>query len=281
MRSPLPLLAAAACCGLFAPGALADDMAGDTAVATKAEVRLEGPVRVMSSGAVELRSPLGSDDVALFVRRAEPDHPSHTYVVYRGPDLATILDENAALAEHEDIVVLRSSIDNLAQAATPSAQEAPWRVSFVEGPVRYETWRGNGAILYVTTDGETLAYRGKDLDAIIAAHPALKPRPEIAVVRRHIALLPEYRLRTQPYANRIERAAWLDMTVKPDTTEVIVYETTPQGTWTKHTWSGKDYRDIARAEAGFRARGPLWFDLDFGAELPDLPPLPDLPNPFN
>lgn len=281
MRSPLPLIAAAACLGLFAPGAIADDMAGDTAVATKAQVRLEGPVRVMTSGAVELRSPLGSDDVSLFVRRAEADHPSHTYVVYRGSDLATIVSEHKDLAENEDIVVLRSSIDSLPKAAMPSVQEAPWRVSFVDGPVRYETWRGTGAILYVTTDGETIAYRGNDLDAIVAAHPELKARPEMTVVRRRITQIPEYRLRTQPYANKIERAAWLDMTVKPDTTDVVVYESTPEGTWSTHNWSGKDYRDIARAEADFRARGPLWFDLDFGADLPDLPPLPDLPNPFN
>ena len=185
--------------------------------------------------------------------------------MYRGSDLATIVSEHKDLAENEDIVVLRSSIDSLPKAAMPSVQEAPWRVSFVDGPVRYETWRGTGAILYVTTDGETIAYRGNDLDAIVAAHPELKARPEMTVVRRRITQIPEYRLRTQPYANKIERAAWLDMTVKPDTTDVVVYESTPEGTWSTHNWSGKDYRDIARAEADFRARGPLWFDLDFGA----------------
>ncbi len=276
MRSPLPLLAVTVCLGILGTVAVAGEKSDDTAVATtSASIRMEGPIRVVSVDEAELRVPLGGDVVCLFVRQADSAHPSRIDTVYSGPNLASIVAANASLESSDAISALTGALDTLPKAAAPSNTEAPWRVAFVDGPVRYETWRGaTSALLHVTRDGTTTAYRGRDLAEILANHAELKELDEVHRLRSRVDALGTLRLRTQPWANRIERPAWLDMTLRPDGTDVVVREKQTDGSWTKHMWSGKDYQAIAQTEADFRARAPLWFDVDFGSSVADLPMRP-------
>jgi hypothetical protein len=191
--------------------------------------------------------------VRLFVR--EPKTGAVRYFLAVDTDAA--LARATSFVESSVAEALRSSSNDHA-VSLPAY--SPWSLTLNQGDATLLRWRGRETTwLVLRSHGGDRALEGRDLDEILATHPALRDLPDVVRLEaRARDFAKAYRL--SPSTVEQPRRVVLDLYVTPTGATATVVRTTPE--------SGPESEvTVARHVAGLFARSgrlrslrPLWFE---------------------